>query len=370
MNEVASWGGGKTSSIVRFNWEGKGASYRQGKNLDGMLMARSSYEGTKSLMNRRPLILTRAAFSGAQRYTAIWTGDNVASEEHMMLGCRLVNSLGITGMPFCGTDIGGFMTDDATASLFCRWLSIGSFSPFFRVHKHYDFKSSEPWSYGPFVEGYARNYITLRYKLLPYTYSAFYNAHATGLPINSSLVIDNTFDEKCWYTAYQQQYMFGPSLLIAPVESNKELTKVYLPEGTWYDFFSGKKYDGKQEIMVECPNHKLPVFAKGGSFIPMRTAVQYPLQKASDTLYVHFYNGSEGSTYLYYEDDGVSLENESGKFMTRTFSFNGKKEIIIGKAERSFSSKFSKICLVLHGFGETSKMTVNGKTESCKEQTI
>jgi len=371
MNEVASWGGGKTSSIVHFDWEGKGASYRQGKNIYGMQMARSTYEGTRVLMNKRPLILTRAAFSGAQRYTAIWTGDNVASEEHMMLGCRLVNSLGLSGMPFCGTDVGGFMVDDASANLFNRWLSIGVFTPFFRVHKHYDFKMSEPWSYGPLVEGNARNYISLRYKLLPYLYSTFFEAHTSGQPVNRSLVIDDTFDEKCWYYAYQQQYMFGPSLLVAPVESTKELTKVYLPEGVWYDFFTGKQYSGQQEIMVECPLDKLPVFAKGGSFIPMQSVVQNTSENGSDTLFIHIFKGNEKTEFTYYEDDGVSLENENGKYLTRILSFNPQaKQIILKESKGNFSSKYKKISLVLHGFNDTSSMKVNGKLTRFSESVI
>ncbi|NVO21118.1 MAG: glycoside hydrolase family 31 protein [Bacteroidetes bacterium] len=368
MNEVASWGGGKTSSIVHFNWEGKGASYRQGKNIFGMQMARSTYEGTKSLMNKRPLILTRAAFSGAQRYTAIWTGDNVASEEHMMLGCRLVNSLGITGMPFCGTDVGGFMTDDASASLFSRWLSIGTFTPFFRVHKHYDFKKSEPWSYGPFVEGYSRNYISLRYRLLPYIYSSFYETHSKGIPVNRALVIENTFDKNCWSIAYQNQFMFGPSLLIAPVESTKEITKVYLPKGDWYDFFNGKKYSGEQEIMIECPLDKLPVFAKGSSFIPMQSIVQNT-SESSDTLFLHFFMGNEKSEFNYYEDDGISMDNESGKFMTRKFSFDPlSKQLIIDAPKGSYKSKYKVISLVLHG--DSGEIKINGKAEKAKDAVI
>lgn len=371
MNEVASWGGGKTSSIVRFDWEGKGANYREGKNVYGMLMSKSTYEGTKALMNKRPLVLTRAAFSGAQRYTAIWTGDNVASEEHMMLGCRLVNSLGITGMPFCGTDVGGFMTADASSDLFARWISIGTFTPFFRVHKHYDFKRSEPWSYGPFTETYARNYISLRYKLLPYIYSAFYEAHTTGMPINRSLVINNTFNEKCWYYAYQHQFMFGPSLLVAPVESNKQLTQVYLPEGSWYDFYTGKQYAGDQEIMVECLIDKLPVFAKGGSFIPMQTLVQSTSEKPSDTLFIHVYNGTEAGQFLYYEDDGVSLENENGKFITRKFEFDPiAKKISVAAVEGPYKSQFKVLAFILHGFSDGTSLSVDGAVVSSRKQSL
>lgn len=361
MNEIASWGAGKTPSLVRMDWEGKGASYRQAKNLYGTLMARSTYEGVKTLMNKRPLIITRAAFAGAQRYTSIWTGDNVGSEEHMMLGCRLVNSLGLTGMPFCGTDVGGFMNSDATATLFSRWVSIGTFTPFFRVHKNYDYKMSEPWSYGAITEDNVRNYISLRYKLLPYIYSAFYKASLTGIPVAQSLAIDYTFDEKVYYYAYQNQYMFGPSLLVAPVESTKELTKVYFPAGEWYDFFTGKKYEGNTEVAVDCPLEKLPVFAKAGSIIPMQGVVQSTMEKPSDTLFVHVYFGKNKTDYFYYEDDGSSYNYEKGDSLIKQIAFDPKmKQIRLYEPWGNYQSKFKKIQLILHGFENCRNIMNNG----------
>ncbi len=129
MNEIATWGQA-TPNFVQFDWDGKGATYRKAKNIYGMLMAKSTFEGTKKLMNgRRPLILTRAGFAGMQRYTAIWTGDNQANDDHMLLGIRLVNSIGLSGVAFTGYDIGGF-GGDATPALYARWISIGARSPF------------------------------------------------------------------------------------------------------------------------------------------------------------------------------------------------------------------------------------------------
>jgi len=371
MNEIASWGGGKTSSIVRFDWEGKGASYREGKNVYGMLMARSTYEGTRKLMGKRPLILTRAAYAGAQRYTAIWTGDNVGSDEHMMLGCRMVNSLGITGMAFSGVDVGGFI-GDVNEALFCRWLTIGTFTPFFRVHKHYDYKMSDPWSYGPVAENISRNYISLRYRLLPYIYSAFYEANKTGMPVSRTLVIGNTFDDKCWNYAYQNQYMFGPSILVAPVESKKEATKVYLPKGTWFDFFTGKQYAGEQEVLVECPVEKLPVFAKGGSFIPMQPVIQSTSEKSSDTLYLHVYYGNDPSEYIYYEDDGLTFDYEKGNSIIRKFRLDPKeRQIIIEAPQGPYSGKFSKIAILLHGFNDQkNNMKINDRNAAMQVMTI
>jgi len=363
MNEIASWGEGATPTIVRLDWEGTGASYKKAKNVYGMLMSRSTYEGTRELMQgRRPLILTRAAFSGAQRYTAKWTGDNAASEEHMMLGVRLVNSLGISGMAFSGVDVGGF-SGESTPNLFARWITIGAFTPFFRVHKEYNQKSSEPWSYGEDIETISRNYISLRYRLLPYLYSAFYEAHTTGMPINRPLILDHMMDENCWKNEYQHEYLFGPNLLVAPVESAQKAMKVYLPEGTWYDFFTGEKYTGGQEIFTECPLDKLPVFARGGGFIPMQSITQSTMEKPDDIQYLHVYFGDEKASFLYYEDDGLSYDYEEGKYLTRRMVFDPEnRQIILEKPEGNYPGRFSKISLIIHGFtGAENEFKVNGK---------
>lgn len=373
MNEIASWGGGFSPSLLTLDWDGRLASYRQAKNVYGMQMSRSTYEGTRNLMNgRRPLTLTRASYAGAQRYTSIWTGDNFASDAHMMLACRLVNSLGISGMAFSGADVGGFI-GETSAKLFGRWISIGAFTPFFRVHKAANENSSEPWTYGEGVENIARNYISLRYRLLPYVYSAFAEAHKTGMPVNRTLVIDNTNDEKCWHYAYQQQFMFGPSIMVAPVESDKEITQVYLPAGQWFDFFTGKQYAGGQEIMTACPLDKLPVFAKGGSIIPMQTLVQSTSEKPSDTLFVHVYFGNTPSVYNYYEDDGVTYAYEKGTFLESEMRFqpNEKKITIDPLVTAKYNSKFKNISLVLHGFEPVAhQLKVNGKAVQAKETSI
>jgi alpha-glucosidase len=373
MNEIASWGGGYTPSLVQLDWDGRFASYRKAKNAYGMQMSRSTYEGTRNLMNgKRPFTLTRASYAGAQRYTAIWTGDNVSTDAHMMLGCRLVNSLGLSGMAYAGVDVGGFI-GTATPALFARWITIGAFTPFFRVHKASNENQSEPWSYGETVENISRNYISLRYRLLPYLYSAFAEASKTGIPVNLTLVIDNTADEKCWYYAYQQQFMFGPSIMVAPVESTKEITKVYLPEGEWYDFFNGQKYDGKQEIMIDCPLDKLPVFAKGGSIIPMMTDVQSTSEKSSDTLLVHIYFGSKGSVFNYYEDDGHTYAYETESYLTAGMAFDPseRKATIESLAGKSFTSHYKVVTVILHGFEPMAKqLKVNGNAFECEESTI
>ncbi|MFN8690688.1 MAG: glycoside hydrolase family 31 protein, partial [Cyclobacteriaceae bacterium] len=228
------------------------------------------YEGTRQrLKNKRPFKLTRSGFSGIQRYAAVWTGDNVAYDAHMMTGVRLLNSMGLSGLAFTGYDIGGFV-GNADEKLFARWMTIGTFSPFYRGHSMINSRDSEPWSYGERVEEISRNYMKLRYRLLPYIYSLFYEASQNGMPLNRSLAFDYPFDQKIYDGKYQNQYFFGPALLVIPAESNKDLVKTYLPEGNWFDFYTDKPFSGSQEMVAEAPIDVLPVFVRGSSILPMR----------------------------------------------------------------------------------------------------
>ncbi|KAF0195291.1 MAG: alpha-glucosidase [Bacteroidetes bacterium] len=360
MNEIASWGGGTTPHMVQLNWEGRHATYRQAKNVYGMQMARSTYEGTRKLMNnKRPLILTRAGYAGLQRYTALWTGDNQASEEHMLLGSRLLNSLGLSGVSFTGVDVGGF-SKDATPSLYARWIGVGAFSPFFRSHTHYDTKQAEPWAYGEVVENISRNYIQLRYRLLPYIYSAFHESVESGMPVIRSLAINYSFDEKIYNYIYQNEYLFGPSILVAPTESTRELVKVYLPAGEWYNMHTGMKYHGKNEIVTECQVHILPLFIKAGSVIPMQKAVQSTSEDPGEILYLHVFSGNENTSYTYYEDDGKSYDYEKGAYYKRLITIDARKRILTMEASTgSLKSRFKKVQFVFHGFATGQEFKLN-----------
>ncbi|RYY26962.1 MAG: DUF4968 domain-containing protein, partial [Sphingobacteriaceae bacterium] len=225
MNEFSTWGQ-KVPDNVLFNYEGNAASHLKTHDVYALEMARASYEGARKTMGKRPFVLTRSGYAGLQRYTAIWTGDNRSEDDHMLAGVRLLNSLGLSGVAFTGMDIGGF-TGGPTPALYARWIQIGAFCPYFRNHTAVNTKSSEPWTYGEEVTEISRNYISLRYKLLPYLYSTFYESTQNGYPVNRSLAIDYTFDPKIYDVQYQNQYLFGPSFLVAPFESGKDFGRVY-----------------------------------------------------------------------------------------------------------------------------------------------
>jgi alpha-glucosidase len=291
MNEIATWGN-MLPDLIEFDWEGQKATAREARNVYGMMMSRSTYEGTKKLLkNRRPFNLTRSGYAGIQRYAAVWTGDNVAYDGHMMAGIRLVNSMGLSGLAFTGYDIGGFV-GNADEKLFARWISIGAFSPFFRGHSMINSRDSEPWSYGEKVEEISRNYMKLRYRLLPYLYSLFYDASQTGMPINRSLAIDFTHDDLIYDHRYHNQYLFGPAILVAPVESNKDLVKVYLPSGNWFELFTDRQHQGSTEIVADCPIDQLPVYVRGSSIIPMRERAGTTTHDHGEVLEIHLYQGA------------------------------------------------------------------------------
>lgn len=202
MNEPATWGQSFPNNVL-FDWEGKKSTHREAHNIYGFQMARSTYEGAKKLLpNKRPFSLTRAGFSGIQRYSEVWTGDNVATDEHMLAGIRLLNSMGLAGIPFVGSDVGGF-SGNTTPELYLRWMSIGAYTPFFRAHSQWNSTDHEPWSWGEDTEREVRKIIEKRYKMLPYLYSLFYEAHTSGLAPMRPVALHYPYDEKSFYYQFE-----------------------------------------------------------------------------------------------------------------------------------------------------------------------
>ncbi|KHJ39020.1 alpha-xylosidase BoGH31A [Pedobacter glucosidilyticus] len=370
MNEIATWGQ-KMPSNVLFDYDGMKASHKQAHNVYGMQMARASFEGiTEQVPNKRPFILTRAGYAGMQRYTAKWTGDNRSEDNHMLLGVRLMNSLGLSGVAFTGMDIGGF-TGNPTVGLYARWIQIGAFNPYFRNHTAVNTKSSEPWSYGEEVLEISRNYISLRYKMLPYLYSAFYEASTSGQPIMRSLAIDYTHDAKVYDTQFQNQFFFGKAIMVAPFESTDKYGKVYFPKATWYNLYTADKEQGNQEKIIQLNMHKLPVYVKESSIIPMQSLIQTTAEKPTDTLTIHVYKGELNNNYVYYEDDGDSYNYEKGEFFKRVILYSpSTKSLVFDKVEGNYKSKFNYIKVVFTGFDDLKALKNAGKSINTKNEFV
>lgn len=350
MNEPAVWGK-SFPDLVEFDYDGLGATHKKAHNVYGLQMARSTFEGTKELLQgKRPFVLTRSGFAGIQRYAAVWTGDNVSYDEHMLSDVRILNSMGLGGISFVGCDVGGFV-GEASVNLFNRWIALGAFMPLYRCHTMINTKDAEPWAFGEEGEEIARNYIKLRYRMLPYLYSAFYEATQSGLPINRSLVIDYTYDDHIFNFAYQNEYLFGPNILVCPVDSLHPIYKMYLPQGGWYDLFNDTYYAGSQEIFMEISKDKLPLFVKAGGILVMQSPISHTGEKPSEVLELHLYQGEQGSSYVYYEDDGETYAYENQEYYKRTIQFDPSTNTLnLEAVEGTFESKFTLIKIFFHGF--------------------
>jgi alpha-glucosidase len=360
MNEPAAWGQ-NIPWMVKFG----DRFMPEIRNVYGMQMARATYDGTKRILDgKRPFILTRAAYAGTQRYSAIWTGDNAATDEHMLFGQRLVNSLGLTGMSMIGVDIGGFM-GNPTPELMVRWNSLGPYVPMFRNHAALGMTMREPWQWGDEYEQIIKKDIEQRYKLLPYIYSGFYQSTQTGLPVSRTLAIDYTLDENIFDTKYENQFLFGDALLVAPVISTVDNIDVYLPAGDWYRLSTDERFTGNQVINASCPLTDLPVFVKAGAIIPMQNIIQSTAEVGDGVLLVHIWNGNEANSFVYYEDDGITYDHQSGAYYKRTITFDPqKKEIVFVEVQGGFVSKYSRVRVVWHGFEDAAEVDIENRSET------
>ena len=351
---------------VAFDFDGQGSSALEAKNLFGMLMARSSYEaGIENGGGERPFVLTRSGFAGVQRYAAVWSGDNTANAKHLLLGGLLNCQMGISGIPFTGADIGGFI-GDGSKELYTRWIEVGMFAAFARSHRIAFGAANEPWSYGEIAEGIAKTYISLRYRMLPYIYSSFYETTQTGIPLTRSLCIYYPHDSNAFGERYQYEYLFGPSILVVPALPDEKQTPVYLPAGEWHDIYTGKILEGSREFSTCYPDCELPLFVKGSSIIVMQNQIQSTSEIPSDTLCVHLFKGSQNSSFTYYEDDGLTFayKDEGGRLIRNIYFNAADKTLTFSAQTGTFKSRFKVLRIILHGFGDVQAITVDGRPAS------
>lgn len=358
MNEPAVAGSYLPDNLV-FDFDGRKATAAEVKNLYGFQMARSSYEAALKY-SQRPFVLTRSGFAGVQRYSAIWSGDNMATDEGLLTSVLLNNQFGISGVPFVGYDIGGYI-GDGNKSLYTRWIEVGIFSPYCRNHREFFGAANEPWAYGEEAEAISKTYIGFRYRLLPYLYSAFYAATQTGLPVQRSLCIDYPFDDKIYDNIYQYEFLFGNDMLVAPLTGKETSKQIYLTKGDWYNIYTDQKITGQKEFTQEVPTAQLPVYIKASAIIPMQSLVQSTKEKPSDTLYLHVYNGTQKNTFTYYEDDGNTQTYKEGNYCKKLIEFDPlKKQLILQAQDGTYTSTFRYIQIVLHGFDKnTNDVYVN-----------
>ncbi|MBW4420542.1 MAG: glycoside hydrolase family 31 protein [Myxacorys californica WJT36-NPBG1] len=308
----------------------EGGTHAETHNLYGYNMARSAAEGLERLRpNQRSFVLTRSGFAGIQRWSSVWMGDNQSLWEHLEISIPMLCNMGLSGVGFVGADIGGF-AGNATAELFARWMQVGLLYPFMRGHSALLSAQHEPWVFGERTEQICREYIELRYKLLPYLYSFFWQASTTGAPILRPLLYDYPNDPKTY--ELHDQVLLGSDIMAAPVyRPGVEYRAVYLPEGTWYDWWTGERYNGNSHILAHAPLERMPMYIRSGAIVPMQPVMQYVDQHPVDQLRVRIWQGD--GEFTLYEDDGTSYEYQSGAWATTTFRVQQQNDATLVEVE-------------------------------------
>jgi alpha-glucosidase len=358
---------GKTFPMdVRHDYDGNPCSHRKAHNIYGTQMARATYEGVKRFAYpKRPFIITRSAYSGAQRYTSSWTGDNVASWEHLWIANIQMQRMSISGMGFTGSDIGGF-AEQPSGELYARWIQLGVFHPFCRTHSSGDHGDQEPWSFDEDVINITRKFVSLRYQLLPYLYTMFWQYIEEAVPMLKPLVY---FDQEDAQTHYRtDEFIFGNQILVCPIlEPNSLGRRMYIPKGSWYNYWTGELMAGRREIWIATDYDQIPILIKEGAIIPKYPVQQYvgELQFDEITLEVYYKQGKEKSQL--YEDAQDGYDYNKGRYSLATFSLNGKeKQLVIQQhKEGKFNTPYSKFRINLHGLPfEVKKIQVDNENIS------
>ena len=335
---------------VRHEYEGNRCSHRKAHNIYGMQMARATYQGLKKFAYpKRPFVITRAAYSGTQRYTSTWTGDNVASWEHLWIANVQAQRLAMSGFSFAGSDIGGF-AEQPHGELFTRWIQLGVFHPFCRVHSSGDHGNQEPWTFDDDVTNIVRKFIELRYQLLPYLYTTFWRYVEEGIPMLKSLVL---YDQEDIHTHYRiDEFVYGDQMLICPVlEPNAKGRRMFFPRGKWVNYWTDQIMVGGREAWVDADIDSMPIFVKEGAIIPKFPIQQFVGEKVIDqiTLEVYFKEGKEDS--ILFDDAHDGYDYTKGRYSLRTFKLTGRpNELIIQQhKEGKFVAEFETFKLKFHG---------------------
>jgi alpha-glucosidase (family GH31 glycosyl hydrolase) len=296
-------------------------------NLFPVVYAKAAYEGFQKELGRRGFNLTREGYAGVQRYPYIWAGDWPSRWTFFAPMVRGGLSIALSGIGAWGHNAGGF-EEVATEELYLRWTPFGFFNPVahFLGMEHPQYK--EPWRYGEKALATFRRYAQLRQRLLPYIYSAAYETYASGIPMMRPLVLDYPADRRVW--DIDDQFFFGDALLVAPItQAGATGRRVFLPPGDWLDYWTGEHYAGDRVIDYAAPPEVLPLFVRAGAIIPMQPEMNYVGERAVDPLTLDVYPSGR-SSYVLYEDDGVSLDYQKQVFaQTRVTSDAGFERLLI-----------------------------------------
>jgi alpha-glucosidase len=351
MNEPST-GGSEIPLDAPAGDDSRPATFAEVRNLYGHLEAQATQAALSAARpDERPFVLTRAGFTGTPRYAAMWTGDNISSWEHLEMSLPQLSNLGLSGVAFCGPDIGGFF-GDATPELYARWIELGALYPFARGHSARDSAPHEPWAFGEEVTAIARYYLRLRYRLLPYLYTLIERAAATGEPLWRPLIYAYPTDPAV--TALHDQVLVGSDLLVAPVCHPGVCSRqVYLPTGTWYDYWTGEMLTGPLHTLAQAPLETLPFYVRVGAIIPSGPPLRFSDERPLDPLTLDLYLGGDvrGASGALYEDDGHTFAYRQGMFRRTRYHYQRTPDgaTLTATVEGAYQPAPRALTLRLHG---------------------
>jgi alpha-glucosidase len=330
-------------------------------NTYGSLMARSAREGLLGLRpDERPFVITRAGYAGLQRHALQWTGDNSSWWEHLWMSMPQLQNLALSGVAWAGVDVGGFW-GDTTGELLARWTEFGVFQPFCRNHTAIGTRRQEPWTFGEPYESVCRDMIKLRQRLLPYLYTLFEECHRTGAPILRPLLFEYPEDETT-YNA-DDEFLLGDALLIAPItRPGIEHRHVYLPQGTWFHFWNGDRFDGPAHILAHAPLGEPAIYVRANTPIPMGPDANHTGEKPTDPLTLGIHPAEGTGECALYEDAGDGFGYENGEYARRILSCDTSYDrvtIRLGEREGSYSPERREVIMELRGIEAAQSVLVD-----------
>ena len=299
--------------------------HKEFHNRYGFEMSRCSKEAQEELHpNERGFSMTRATYAGGQRYSSVWTGDNMSLWSQMRMSISMNANLGISGFSFVGNDVSGFGLD-SSEELFIRWMEMGPFIPIFRNHSNMYTRRQEPWAFGPRAEKIAKKSIELRYELLPYIYDLYYISHKEGLPIFRPMIME--YEKDMNLLNMREQFMLGENMIVAPVLYEGERSKtVYLPKGIWFNYFTMEKLQGGKWYKLPCELDEILVFVKEGAIIPTYNKKFRNVKERPKNILVKVFG--ENAKGFHYNDDGHTMEYLEGKYTYMDIKVvDGKEEL-------------------------------------------
>ncbi len=286
---------------LKHNLDGQGGDHRQAHNLYALQMNRAAYEGLRQMLpERRPWIVSRSGWVSNQRYAWNWTGDIESSWEALRLTISQVIHCGLSGQPFIGPDIGGF-SGNPSAELYLRWFQAATFLPFFRTHSALTTTRREPWTYGEPYTSIIRQYLRLRYRLLPYLYTLAWEASQSGAPLVRPLFWLDSHQAQLW--TVDDAFLLGDALLIAPfLESGQTSRAVLLPRGGWYNFWDDHLYNGGASLELNGDLEHIPLLVRAGSLLPLESNGKlelhlYPPVSEDETIHSSLFYTDAGDGY-------------------------------------------------------------------------